>query len=160
MEDIILDFSETSGSLLGTDSPLAHWRNKLYSTVLSVLQDMFCDSRSHNNFWFSFGQTCWFAWFTVPMWLSQDPPMCAHTSLSQYGFYWKGICIEHPLTLLPFGLQEAYLHMCGQGGLLTSRTRNMWSGQGPASSLRVLVHSNESPIALPWGYLLASEPED
>ena len=47
--------------------------------------------------------------------------------------------------------------MCGQGGLLTSRTRNMWSRQGPASSLNhpaVLVLEfqsigDASPIALP-----------
>ena len=48
--------------------------------------------------------------------------------------------------------------MYGQGGLLTLGTRNMWSVQGPASSLNcpaILVLEfrsieNESPIALPW----------
>ena len=48
--------------------------------------------------------------------------------------------------------------MCGQGGLLTARMRNMWSGEGPASSSNspvVLIlgfwsTENESPIALPW----------
>ena len=30
--------------------------------------------------------------------ISQDPPMCAHTSLSQDEFYWKGVWVEHPLT--------------------------------------------------------------
>ena len=39
------------------------------------------------------------------------------------------------LASLPFDHQEAFLHMRGQGYLMTSRTRNMWSGQGPASSL-------------------------
>ena len=36
-----LGLSETSGSLLGTDSPWTHWRNKLYSVV-------FCDAGSHS----------------------------------------------------------------------------------------------------------------
>ena len=46
--------------------------------------------------------------------VSQDPPMYAHASLSQDGFYRKGIWVEHPLTELFFGLQEGFLHMCGQ----------------------------------------------
>ena len=46
MGDIKLDLSETSGSLLGTDSPWTRWHNKLYS--LSVLRGVFCDSRFHN----------------------------------------------------------------------------------------------------------------
>ena len=46
--------------------------------------------------------------------ISQDPPMYAHASLSQDGFYRKGIWVEHPLTELFFGLQEAFLHRCGQ----------------------------------------------
>ena len=29
---------------------------------------------------------------------SQDPPICVDTSLSQDGFYRKGIQVEHPLT--------------------------------------------------------------
>ena len=49
--------------------------------------------------------------------------------------------------------------MCGWGGLLTSRMRNMWSEQGPASSLNCPASlvlelqspGNESPIAFPWG---------
>ena len=40
--------------------------------------------------------------------------MYAHASLSQDGFYRKGIWVEHPLTELFCGLQEAFLHMCGQ----------------------------------------------
>ena len=36
VEGIKLGLLETSESLLGTDSPWTHWRNKLYSTVLSV----------------------------------------------------------------------------------------------------------------------------
>ena len=42
-----------------------------------------------------------------------------------------------------FDLQGAFLHMCSQGGLLTSRMMNMWShllsGQVPASSLNFPV---------------------
>ena len=48
--------------------------------------------------------------------------------------------------------------MCGQGGLLTSRMGNMWSGHGPASSfnypaifiLEFWSKGNESQVALPW----------
>ena len=48
--------------------------------------------------------------------------------------------------------------MCVQGDLLTLGTRNMWFGQGPASSLNcpvILVLEfqsigNASPIVLPW----------
>ena len=46
---IKLGLSETSGSLLGTDSPWSRWCNKLYSTVLRVLWGVFCDSGFHNN---------------------------------------------------------------------------------------------------------------
>lgn len=49
--------------------------------------------------------------------------------------------------------------MCDWGGLLTSEMRNMWSGLGPASSVKcpvILVLGywsigNDSPIALHWG---------
>ena len=59
-----------------------------------------------------------------------------------------------------FDLQAAFLHRYGWGGFLTSRMRNVWSGQGPVSSLirpAVLILEfwslgNESPITLPWGY--------
>ena len=67
--------------------------------------------------------------------ISQAPPMWAHASLSQDGFYRKGLWVEYPLISLPFNLQGALLCMCGWEGLLTSRMRNMWSGQGPATSL-------------------------
>ena len=67
--------------------------------------------------------------------LSQDPPLCAHTSLCQDGFCCKGLWAEPPLTALIFDLQGTFLCMCGPGSLQTSRTRNTWSGQGPASSL-------------------------
>ena len=49
--------------------------------------------------------------------------------------------------------------MCDWGGPLTSGMRDMWSGQGPASSLdcpaalilEFLSKQNESPTALQWG---------
>lgn len=48
--------------------------------------------------------------------------------------------------------------MCDWGDLLTLRTRNMWSGKGPASflnfpailTLEFWSTRNESPIALLW----------
>ena len=67
--------------------------------------------------------------------VSQGLPMYAHTTLSQHGFYWKGLWLERPLTSTPFGLQGAFLRMCGRQGLLTWRMRTIWSGQGPATSL-------------------------
>ena len=90
--------------------------------------------------------------------VSQDPPVCAHVSLSQNGFYWKGVWVEHPWHSSPLVSKEHSLHLCGQGGLPTSRKRNTWSQQGPASSLNgspipVLEFwftGNESPITLPW----------
>ena len=50
--------------------------------------------------------------------ISQDPPMCSHTSLSQDGFYQKGVWVELPLTSLPFGLQGAF-------------SAHVWSGRPP-----------------------------
>ena len=75
--------------------------------------------------------------------VSQDPPRCAHTSLSQNGFYRKGIWVGNiPWANSPLASKESFLCMCGQGGLLTLRIRNKWSGQGPVSSL------NCSPILI------------
>ena len=50
--------------------------------------------------------------------ISQEPSMCAHSSLSQDGFYHTGIWIEHPLTLLPFWSAR-------------SLSAHMWSGRYP-----------------------------
>ena len=85
-------------------------------------------------FWIPFGH------FDLPgsqpiFGLSQGPPLCAHTSLCQDGFCCKGLWAKHPLTALIFDLQGTFSCMCGLGSLQTSRTRNAWSGQGPASSL-------------------------
>ena len=65
----------------------------------------------------------------------------------------------------PFACNQPFLHMYVQGGLLTSQTRNTWSGKGPTSSLNCPAIpdlefpsvGNESPFALSWGrpiYLL------
>ena len=35
----------------------------------------------------------------------------------------RGVWVEHLLTSFPFDLQGGFLHLCGQGGLLTFRTR-------------------------------------
>lgn len=61
--------------------------------------------------------------------------MCVCASLSRDGFYQKGKRVEHPLTSLAFDHQGTFLCMCGWGSLLILITRNMWSGQGPESSL-------------------------
>ena len=82
------------------------------------------------------------------------PPMCVHTFLSQDGFHRKGIWVEHPLASFPFGLQGAFLRMCGQGSLLTSRMRNMWSGRALPPHLIVLLLS--SWIFSPQGMNLQS----
>ena len=58
----------------------------------------------------------------------------------------------------PLTSKEHFLCMCGWRGFLTSRTRNMWSVQGPPSSFNcpaILVLEfqsieNESPTAVPW----------
>jgi len=63
-----------------------------------------------------------------------------------------------PLHNSPLAVREPFLCMCGWGGLLASRTRNVWSSQGPAFSLTcpaILVlefqsTGNESPTPLPW----------
>ena len=36
--------------------------------------------------------------------VSQDLPLCLHISLSQDGFYWRGLWVQHPLASLPFDL--------------------------------------------------------
>ena len=59
----------------------------------------------------------------------------------------------------PLASEEPFLGMCGQGGPLTSRMRNMWSEQGPTSSLNCPDFlflefwsvENESLVPLPWG---------
>ena len=66
--------------------------------------------------------------------IPQDTPMYVHASLNQYGFYWEGVWVEHPLTWLPFGLQGVFSVPVWSGSLLILRTRNMWSWQGPDSS--------------------------
>ena len=90
--------------------------------------------------------------------VAQDPSTWAHASLSQDGVYRKGLRVAYPLISLPFDLQGALLCMCCWEGPLTSRMRNMWSGQGPATSLHcpaLLIlefrfTGNDCLIGLPW----------
>ena len=96
--------------------------------------------------------------------LSQDPSMCVHVPLSRDELYCKGLWVEHPLASFPVDIHGTFLHMCGLGGLLTSRVRNMSSGRGPVSSLicpaflilEFQSTGNQSPVALPcvgqWGW--------
>ena len=62
--------------------------------------------------------------------------MCAHASLSQDGFchkdLWVVSIVQHHSLFDLQGTLSVHLQL---GGLLTSKMRNMWSGQGPASSL-------------------------
>ena len=86
--------------------------------------------------------------------ISKDPPMCAHASLSQDGFYQKGVWVKDPLTVFPF-LPPRRLLAHVWGGDLTPWMRNMWFGKGPTPSvnIHVLVFQsiwNESSVALPW----------
>ena len=66
--------------------------------------------------------------------------MYAHISVSQVGLYQRGTWVEHPLTSLPFGLQGAF-----SGYVWSEKSpdfrENMWSGQGPVSSLNCPILS-------------------
>lgn len=65
--------------------------------------------------------------------ISQGPSTGVHASLSQGGFYPRGLWVAWCLfASLPFDLRGAVLCLCGQGGVPTSRKRNVWSGRGPA----------------------------
>ena len=96
--------------------------------------------------------------------VSQDPPMCAHTSLSQDESYWKGIWVGHPLTWLPFGLQGTFSAYVRSGRSPDFRNKKYVVCAGsslPAKLPCFLVLKfqsieNESPIALPWEYSSAS----
>ena len=86
-------------------------------------------------FWFSFGKSFDLLVSQPIFGVSQYPPTCVHTSLSLDGFYRKGIWVEHHLHNSPLTSKEPFRCMCGQRGLLTSTIRDMWSEEGPASSL-------------------------
>ena len=75
MGGINLGLSETSGALLGNDSPWTRWHNKLYSTVLSVLQSVFRNSGFHNT---------------------MNPGYSAFADPSQ------SLCTSHPLSWSPW----------------------------------------------------------
>ena len=87
-------------------------------------------------------QSFWFAWFTVHIWYI--PPMCAHTSLSQGGSYWKGIWVEHPLTSLVFNLLGAFLHTCGWEGSWLREWEIHGLGRAWAPRLIVPLFSSQS----------------
>ena len=85
--------------------------------------------------------------------------MCVHASLSQDGFYHKGIWVKHPLDITPhLASRDLSAHAWCRRGIQTSGMRNMWTGQGPDSSLSfpsILILEfqsvgSEFPIALPW----------
>ena len=72
--------------------------------------------------------------------VSQDPPMCAHASLSQDGFYRKGLWVVSITyyAVVPLPFLTSFLHIYGWGSLLTLRIRNkqsLLSEQDPAWSL-------------------------
>ena len=110
-------------------------------------------------FQFSLGQSFWFTWFTVHIWfISVSFHVCTHL-LAKTDSTAKTYGSSIPWHHSSFDSQGAFLSTCGQGGLLTLGMRNMWSGQGSASSLNcpaILVLKfwstrNESPIVLCWG---------
>ena len=77
--------------------------------------------------------------------ISQDPPMRARASLSQDGFYRRGIWAKHLLTSLPFRPPQSLSAHVWVGRSPDLRLRNMWSQQGPASSLNC-------PAILSWNF--------
>ena len=92
--------------------------------------------------------------------ISQDPSIGSHASLNQDGYYRKGKWVRNiPWHNSHLASKELFLYRYGQGGLLTSRIRNTWSGQGPTSSFHCLAIfvlefrsvENESLIALGSG---------
>ena len=102
--------------------------------------------------------------------ISQDPPMCAHSSLSQDGFSLRGLWIISTAPLLtskePFQIVQS-----GRSSDFKNEKYGVsyiLSGQGPTSSLTCPTSNilefrstgNESPITLPWQTYLppASKP--
>ena len=84
--------------------------------------------------------------------LPQDPSLCVHTSLSQDGFFRRGLWVAWHHVSLPFDLQGAFLCLHSQGSLLTLRMRNMWSllfylGRAQPSPTTVLLFSSGVPWA-------------
>ena len=76
--------------------------------------------------------------------LSQGPPMCVCTSLSQVGFYWRGLWVgwhhlwwgEAPSLLI----SKQHFCTCGVRKVsLPSRMRNMWSPLGMAQLLFLFI---------------------
>ena len=100
------------------------------------------------------GQSFQFAQFTVHSWyISGRSHVCADISWP------RRILPQRPvgslvLASFPFDHRGAFCTCVGQGGLLTSRMRNMLSGQGPASSNCLAILVLEFWVNLQQIYLL------
>ena len=68
------------------------------------------------------------------IWFFQDPSMCADASLSQDGSYQKTSGQNIPWHDFSLDSKDPFLCMFEEG-ILTSRMRNKWSVQSPASCL-------------------------
>ena len=104
----------------------------------------------------SFRQSFWFACFIVhSCYISGSSHVCTHDSWSTW-ILLKRFMGRTSLTSTPFGLQGAFLCMCGREGLPTWRMRNTRSRQGPASSLNcpLFVSSSFSPQGISNRFIL------
>ena len=92
--------------------------------------------------------------------ISQDPPMWAHSSRSQDGFYLRGLWIVS-ITPLLTSKEPVYIVQSGRSSDFKKEKYGvsyLLSGQSPASSptcpainiLEFQSTGNESPITLPW----------
>ena len=78
--------------------------------------------------------------------VSQDPPLCAHASLSQDGLYKKGTWVENiPWHNSSLTSKEPFLHLSGQEVLLTVKIRSMYLGRTQPPPLIV-------PLCLSWSF--------
>ena len=79
--------------------------------------------------------------------MSQDPFICVFASLSQDGFYQKGLWVGNiPCQNSPSASKEPFLHMCGRGGLLTSRKEIHGLGRAEPTPLI-------APLFSPWSFI-------
>ena len=66
--------------------------------------------------------------------------MCVHASLSQDGFYLKGIWVGNiPWHHFPLASKEPFLCMCGWGDLLTSRKEMCHLSRAQPPPLHILL---------------------
>ena len=91
--------------------------------------------------------------------VSQDLPLCAHASLSQDGFYQKGIWKYHPLSLLPVWPARNIFWACvvwEVSWFQNEKRCGLGRAQPPRLNcpailvLEFLSIGNESPVTLPW----------